>query len=53
VVYAARVCKLRLQGTGGEVLLPQSRGEFGDASGGKCSDALKHIDQVVIRIDGM
>ena len=34
------------QRIGGEVLLPQSRRELGDAAGRMLADSLQHIDQI-------
>ena len=37
----------------GEVLLPQTWRELGDAGSGVLRDALKHIDEVGVGIDAM
>jgi hypothetical protein len=39
------------QGIGGEVLLPETRREFRDATRGMFADPLQDIDQVGVRID--
>ena len=37
----------------GEVLFPQARRQFGNASGGVLPDPLEHIDEISIRIDAV
>ena len=43
--------KRRSHRFGGEVLIPQPRGEFGHARRRLLADALEHVDEVVVRID--
>lgn len=43
--------QIRAQWVGDEVLLPQPRGEFGDARCGVLADTLQNIDEVGVRVD--
>ena len=41
----------RAQGIAGEELLPESRREFVSLVGGMLTDALQHVDQIVVGVN--